>query len=116
MKLSQNFKKQEFDCKCGNCTSPEPNIALVAVLDLVREHFGAPVIITSGYRCPTHNKAIGGAEHSRHMDAIAADFKVVGVEPELVYNYLNNHYRDRFGLGLYKSWVHLDVRANKARW
>ena len=45
------------------------------LLDPIREHFGAPIIITSGYRCPQLNKAIDGASpRSLHMRGLAADF------------------------------------------
>lgn len=45
------------------------------VLDPIRAVVG-PVRITSGYRCEDLNKAIGGAENSRHIYGLAADFKV----------------------------------------
>ena len=48
------------------------------VLDPVREHFGKPVIVTSGYRSTRLNKAIGGSSTSDHCSGCAADFTVVG--------------------------------------
>lgn len=43
------------------------------VLEPLREHFGVPVIISSGYRCPTLNKAVGGVPNSQHVKGEAAD-------------------------------------------
>lgn len=49
------------------------------VLDPVREHYGAPVIVTSGYRSPALNRAVGGSATSQHSKGQAADFTVKGV-------------------------------------
>lgn len=43
------------------------------VLDPLREKWGAPIRVSSGYRCPKLNKAIGGAAGSQHMKGEAAD-------------------------------------------
>ena len=57
-----------------------PNITrLMDYLDKVREDFGAPISVSSGYRCPELNKAVGGAKKSQHMEGLAADLSV----PEL---------------------------------
>jgi zinc D-Ala-D-Ala carboxypeptidase len=49
-----------------------------AVLSAERPHLaprGVPIFITSGYRCPKLNSAVGGARQSDHMQGFAADFK-----------------------------------------
>lgn len=52
--------------------------ALVAnVLDPLREAWGAPIIVTSGYRCPKLNRAVGGAARSQHCKGEAADIRTV---------------------------------------
>ena len=43
------------------------------VLDPIREHWGLPIRIASGYRCPELNVEVGGVEDSSHMDGCAAD-------------------------------------------
>ena len=49
-------------------------IALVEeVLDPLREQYGHPIYVNSGYRCPVKNKAIGGAANSQHCKGQAAD-------------------------------------------
>lgn len=52
------------------------------VLDPLREKWGAPIIVTSGYRCPALNKAVGGASGSQHMKGEAADIRTVSDKPE----------------------------------
>lgn len=49
-------------------------VALVDnVLDPLREMYGKPIIVNSGYRCPQLNAAVGGAKNSQHMRGEAAD-------------------------------------------
>lgn len=43
------------------------------LLDPLREAFGRPIIVTSGYRCPELNKAVGGSPTSAHLQGYAAD-------------------------------------------
>ena len=55
------------------------NIELLVekILDPLRESFGKPIIVTSGYRCKELNKAVGGAAKSQHMSGEAADIRTV---------------------------------------
>lgn len=119
------FKREEFRCKgtsCGpdgkNCGFDTVDYELAEVLDDVREHFGKPITITSGCRCPVHNKSVGGASKSVHMTGQAADFRVKDVHADDVHNYLVGKYPGRYGIGLYHNpgRVHVDVRKQEARW
>jgi len=51
------------------------------VLDPLREAWGAPIIVTSGYRCPRLNTAVGGAAASQHTKGEAADIRTVSDTP-----------------------------------
>jgi len=54
------------------------------ILQPVRDHFGKPVKINSGFRCPTLNQATGGSATSDHCKGQACDFEIDGVpNPEL---------------------------------
>lgn len=55
-----------------------------AVLDPLRRHLGKPIRVTSAYRSPAVNRAVGGAATSQHMAGEAADIKVDGLQPEEV--------------------------------
>ena len=46
------------------------------VLEPLRSHFGQPVVISSGYRCPPLNRVVGGSPHSQHLKGEAADTRV----------------------------------------
>lgn len=49
------------------------NTLITECLDKVREIYGAPIIVSSGYRCPILNKAVGGVDNSAHLTGYAAD-------------------------------------------
>ena len=74
--------------------------------------------ILSGYRCPKHNKAVGGAKSSQHMLGTAADIVVEGVSVGDVAIAAGAVLGDRGGIGRYlkHGFVHVDVRRNRARW
>ena len=65
MKLTDNFSKSEFNCKCG-CEMPNDvldSIKLLAIqLQTIREYVGQPIKINSAYRCELHNSIIGGVK------------------------------------------------------
>jgi len=112
---SKYFKRGEFVCKCG-CGTNLVTDELLEVLDDVREHFGVVCTITSGTRCTDHNKKVGGSPRSMHKQGVAADIQLRGVAPADVYRYLDQKYNGKYGIGLYNSFVHVDTRAQKARW
>lgn len=115
-----NFKVNEFACSDGSdpvFISPE----LVKLLQQIRDHFGKAVNITSGYRTVTKNKAVGGATQSQHLYGMAADITVGDkktgfVEPKKVYAYADSLLPYTGGVGLYSTFVHVDVRKTKSRW
>jgi hypothetical protein len=55
-----------------------------AILDPLRRKLGKPIRISSGYRSPAVNAAVGGAKTSQHMRGEAADLSVAGMSPEAV--------------------------------
>lgn len=115
VKLSANFKVSEFACKDGSDTvfiSP----GLVAVLQKIRDHFAKPVIITSAYRNDTYNKKVGGADYSQHKYGTAADIYIGGVSPATIAEFVETIMPNTGGIGIYSSFVHVDVRTIRARW
>jgi uncharacterized protein YcbK (DUF882 family) len=116
VKISEHFSRSEFACKCG-CDFSAVDVELLGVLESLREHYGAPITITSGCRCEAHNAAVGGAPKSYHVRGLAADISVSGESPAVVAEFLDGLYPDNYGIGTYSGWVHLDVRPGTyARW
>jgi uncharacterized protein YcbK (DUF882 family) len=113
--LSKNFKVREFACTDG--TDPIfVDSDLVNVLQKIRSHFGKAVTITSAYRTPPKNKAVGGENYSQHLYGRAADIKVSGIAPKSVAAYAEKLMPTKGGIGIYSTFTHIDVRATKARW
>ena len=121
-RLAPDFQVREFRCRDGTDTVMVDEV-LTVVLQCIREHFGRPVVITSGYRTAAHNAAVGGAKSSQHLLGRAADIRVQGVSVEDVAAYAESLMPDCGGVGRYPvkagratGWVHVDTRADKARW
>ena len=115
---SKYFTLGEFACKCGCGIEQklQPPKELLEVLDDVRQHFGVPVHVTSGVRCTEYNARVGGKPGSTHQLGKAADIQVQGVNPKVVHAYLVGKYSDKYGIGKYFLFTHIDVRKGKARW
>ena len=88
MRLSKHFTLDEFiksatATRLGIDNTPDEKVlnciqALVDnVLEPLRVHYGRPIIITSGYRCPKLNKAVGGSSTSQHAIGQAVDIRSV---------------------------------------
>lgn len=121
-RLAPDFKVRELRCRDGSDTVMVDE-TLTVVLQCIREHFGKPVTITSGYRTAAHNAAVGGAKSSQHLLGRAADIRVQGVSVEDVAAYAESLMPGWGGVGRYPvkagrttGWVHVDTRADKARW
>ena len=128
MKLSENFSLAEL-VKSQTATrkgiNNEPGTAEIEnlihlaknILQPVREHFGKPVIISSGYRSPELCEAIGSSTKSQHAKGEAADFEIAGVDnKELAAWIAANCEFDQLILEFYdgvdpnSGWIHCSVK------
>lgn len=116
LQLSENFRLDEFKCKCGKCDPILVDEALVAWLQKIRDHFGKSVNINSGYRCAKHNAdpKVGGSPSSHHVKGMAADIRVEGVTPQEVAKYAESIGIQR--IGLYDNFVHIGSGTEKKFW
>ena len=115
--LTTNLAIEEFQCKCGKCSATVHDEALSFGLQKIRTHFGSPMIISSGYRCPTHNTNVGGSSKSYHVKGMAADIVMPGVNVSEICAYAESI--GFYGIGMYDDgYVHLDTRPKekKAFW
>lgn len=122
-KLTPNFNLNEFHCSDGTAVPSAlvPNVEkLATALQVLRDHIGKPIRITSGYRTPTYNERIGGKKASYHLKAMAADFKVEGMTPRVLASKIESLIAQgrmpAGGLGVYASFVHYDTRGRNNRW
>ena len=112
-KFAPNFAVGEFACKDGSDTILI-DTQLAYYLQKIRDHFGRPVRINSGYRTKAYNALVGGASESQHVLGTAADIVVDGVTSQQVAEYADQI--GMGGIGIYTTFTHIDVRPVKARW
>jgi uncharacterized protein YcbK (DUF882 family) len=118
MRLSPNFNLIEFACRCGCGGEQAPEIVanlmrVAAMLEKVRQACGGkPLHVTSGYRCPKHNANVGGAKASLHLTGKAADVTCATLSPVEVQR-IARGVPEVHGLGLGKTFTHLDVRGHR---
>ena len=129
--LSKNISRHEVACKCGDCDCDTIDIETVNKIQECIEYFSklyqVPIFIKviSGHRCSTHNKNVKGAKNSQHLQCRAIDFYLYYLQPKnlkivpprMVYTYLDDKYKNRFGIGKYDSFTHFDTRTGPGkRW
>ena len=128
-RLSKNFTVEEFDCHDGTKVQKRDYNGLEYLckqfLEPLRAKYGA-VHINSGYRTPSYNARVGGASNSYHVYTAhdgndqAADITCQKGRPSdwhATLNAIRNRKRNgRGGLGLYASFVHVDIRDYKSDW
>ena len=111
--LSNHFKAKEFQCKDKSeyllvCKE------LVTILETIRNHFNAPVIINSGYRTPSWNSKVNGTSNSYHCKGMAADIVVKGRSSREVAEYADK-IMEQGSVIRYTNFVHVDVREERYR-
>ena len=129
MKLSNNFDLAEFvksdiATRMGIDNTPTfqevENIArlVVNVLQPLRNAYGKPITVNSGYRCPALNKAVGGSTTSSHMKGEAADITAGSKEENKVLFELVKKLNLSFDQLIDEkdfSWVHVSYRKGNNR-
>lgn len=112
---TEHFKPKELECH--HCGVLQMNPKFMSRLEVIRQQFGFPMILSSAYRCPEHDKAIGGA--GIHTQGHAVDVKVYGPRA-----YRIVELAIRFGMkgiGVHqrgdmdKRFIHLDDLENGAQ-
>ena len=114
--LTKHFSRHEFKCNCEECDQDTADVDLLRLLEKIRANFRAPIKITSANRCPDYNEKVGGSKNSQHLKSRAADIIVIGVDPHLVADWVDETYPDKYGVGKYSNFTHVDSRNVKARW
>lgn len=118
VKLSPHFRVREFKCN-DNSRITFVSDELLSVLENIRNHFGGRSLhINSGYRTVQYNSSIpDSSPKSQHTYGRAVDCWIEGVKPLEIYNYVNATWPTKYGVGIYNTFVHIDVRpGTKSRW
>lgn len=112
------FDSKEFASRDG---APSPygpmNVKpeLVDFLNQLRLRFGKPLVVTSGYRSPEHNRAVGGVANSYHTQGLAADIRPEDQKDLPTLWELCRRLNVTGGVGIYDTFVHVDRRGYAAR-
>lgn len=131
MNLTRNISLEELTTsqtatrlKINNTPTPEiiENLKVVAVqVQKVRDHFGKPLIISSGYRSEKLNSAIGGARNSQHTKGEAIDIQSTnGYTNADIFNYIKNNLDFdqliwEYGTRKEPKWVHISYKKSGNR-
>ena len=108
------FLPSETQCKCGCGLDITDNLR--DALNRVRMHYGAPIEVVSGARCPTYNAIVGGSKNSQHIKGKAADLWLHGqaLRHRLIKStFMEDSFRGR---GFYRTFIHVDQRSTHAYW
>ena len=118
--VSEFLTLDEYECERCHALPPDffindvkpPYVELFNIFDSVRATWGKPIPVSSGYRCPYHNKISGGEECSVHCFGLALDMDLPNAEQtEELHRIIERVYPD---VRMYKyvnrgSFIHLDL-------
>tara|TARA_R100001530_G_C4316299_1_gene154465 strand:- start:819 stop:1178 length:360 start_codon:yes stop_codon:yes gene_type:complete len=110
--LTKHFSAHEFACRCG-CGKKVIDSQFLQLLEDSREGTFVPFVITSGVRCMSHNKAVGGKEHSAHISGKAVDIECK--DSMRRFNLLRALIRDFDRIGIAKDFIHVDNDITKPK-
>ena len=123
MYLSKNFCSEEFNCHDGTSVPQDLMrniITLANNIQIIRNEINKPIRINSGFRTISYNSQVGGSPHSQHLQGKAGDLSVDNMRPLQLHDLIERLILEdkilQGGLGLYKNFVHYDIRGKKTRW
>ena len=86
----------------------------------MRDYVDKPIKVNSGYRSKKYNASVGGVPKSQHLTGKAADIVAKGKQPKTIKKILEELIEkglmEKGGIGLYRTFVHYDIRGRNARW
>lgn len=108
-----NFKESEF--ACSHCGGEGVQAGLLDKLQAMRNEYGKPMRITSGYRCPQHPVEVKKTSSGAHVLGLAADIAVEGMEAHKILSLAFKH--GFTGIGVQQKgtgrFIHVDVRSGQ---
>lgn len=115
MTFSQTAARREIDNTPPTLELGALRMLCLEVLEPIRMHFDRPVRVSSGYRSPALNAAIGGAASSQHCRGEAADITVPGVSNIDLAQWIMRNLRYDQLIYEFGRWVHVSYRFGRLR-
>ncbi len=108
------FEYEEFDSPDIQGSGQMMNKGLLSKLDMIREEFGKPMHINSGYRTEAHNKKVGGTSKSSHIKGLAVDISCKNsVDRFKLIDLFIKHEVTRIGVA--DTFIHVDIDKDKSQ-
>ena len=106
------FDISEFDSPDEKGSGNYMDNGLLYKIDLLRERYGKPIRITSGYRTESHNAKVGGVSNSSHLQGLAVDIACTASRDR--HDLLNEALKLGFNrIGIANTFIHIDVDPAK---
>ncbi|MCP4323771.1 MAG: peptidase M15 [Alteromonadales bacterium] len=106
------FQYEEFDSPDIQGSGQMMSKELLSKLDMVREEYGKPIHINSGYRTEAHNEKVGGKPASSHLKGLAADIACSSSRERFnLVKLFIEHGINRIGIA--KNFIHIDIDDDK---
>ena len=115
--VTKHFMYSDFLCPCCDRLRIVPAFySHVGLLEQMREDLDFAILINSGYRCKDHNAEVGGAPKSWHL-LFATDIRPENNDQDNLRALYKMALSLNFGgIGLYETYLHLDLRPEPVRW
>lgn len=114
IQVSKNFKLREFHCKDGSNLVKIDSV-LIDKLQKLRDRLGVPLTINSAFRTEAYNKKIKGSPKSQHIQGTAVDVSIRNIKMKIEDIAKIAESIGFTGIGLYDTFIHLDVRPGKSK-
>jgi uncharacterized protein YcbK (DUF882 family) len=108
------FIHEEFDSPDVQGSGQMMSNDMLSKIDMIREEFGKPIYINSGYRTEYHNEKVGGSPTSSHLKGLAIDVSCNNSSDRFkLINLFIKHGIKRIGVA--KTFIHIDVDKDKSQ-
>ncbi len=105
------FSRDNFACKC--CGKNNIDDKVVELCKQIEQSVGMPLTINSGYRCGTHNRAVGGKPNSEHTKGKAVDITCASISK--LTKVCETKWQELAigGFGKYSTFCHVDIGSHR---
>ena len=111
-KISHNFSRKDFSCKCGKCDNEfKISLTIVGIVEHLKGKFSKRIKIIKGYLCEEHSKEVYGSNKDYHHFGKAVDISIEEVPLKDIFKEVESM-SEITGIGFYPAdnYIHIDIR------